>query len=74
MNTVEEYIHKLNSKSHILSKEEFEKNTALKYYCPVIDTEVARFLQIIILHIANTLSEVIGCFYSFETVGALERM
>ena len=26
------------------------------------------------LHIANTLSEVIGCFYSFETVGALERM
>ena len=48
MNTVEEYIHKLNSKSHILSKEEFEKNTALKYYCPVIDTEVARFLQIII--------------------------
>lgn len=30
MNTVEEYIHKLNTKSHILSKEEFEKNTALK--------------------------------------------
>lgn len=25
MNTVEEYIHKLNSKSHILSKEEFKK-------------------------------------------------
>lgn len=48
MDTVKEYIQKLNRGKWILSKEEFEKNTSLKFYCPVIGTEVAQFLQIFI--------------------------
>lgn len=48
MNTVEEYILELNTKEGIIEKSEFEKNTSIKFFCPVIDTSVAKFLYVFI--------------------------
>lgn len=47
MDKIEEYILSLNMDSQIISKEEFEKKTTIKFFCPVIDTTVAKFLYVL---------------------------
>ena len=47
MSTVDEYLSGLNTQHHIIGKMEFEKNTSIKFSCPVIDTSVAKFLYVL---------------------------
>lgn len=46
--TVNQYISKFNRPSVFVSEEEFVKNTAIKDYCPVIDTNTAVLLSLLL--------------------------
>lgn len=46
MKQIEQYISDLNTHSRIIGREEFEKNTSTKFFCPVIDTDIANFLYV----------------------------
>lgn len=48
MDKIGDYIWDLYKSDEIIRKKEYEKDTELKYYCPVIDTSVAAFLKIFI--------------------------
>ena len=48
MNRVEEYISEFNTHRYIIDRIEFEKNTTIKFFCPVIDTAVAKFLYVFV--------------------------
>lgn len=48
MKDVQEYISGLYKNTDIIKKEDYIKNTNTKFFCPVIDTSVARFFEIIL--------------------------
>ena len=48
MNKINGYIQGLYPDKSIITKEEYEKNTNYRFYCPVIDTTIAKFLDIFI--------------------------
>ena len=48
MKDVQEYISGLYENADIIRKEDYIKNTDTKFFCPVIDTSVARFFEIIL--------------------------
>lgn len=48
MDRVREYIVELYQSDEVIPKKEYEENTTFKFYCPVIDTSVAAFLNIFV--------------------------
>ena len=48
MNKINDYIQGLYPDKSIITKEDYEKNTNYRFYCPVIDTKIAKFLDIFI--------------------------
>lgn len=48
MDKVKDYIVELYQGDDTIPKEEYKKNTALKFYCPIIDTSVAAFMKMFI--------------------------